>query len=236
MKLTSFRVERFRNVLDSGVIDAAGAVTCLVGKNESGKTNILHALHTLKPASTDRSFDEQQYPRWLQKEHQRSGKFASAKPISATFELTEAEVAAVNEEFGEGVLISNFWSISVKYDGSTIFTVKVDEKAACNAIEERLGTDTGAVKLAALRTELDSCAAETSPDSNGAQVATVEAQKAQQARAEVDRLYPESIDVDLAVYHELDALLPQFFYFDEYSQLRGRTNIEPLIEAPGLLT
>lgn len=44
MYLVSFRVERFRNILDSGEIQVDPAVTCLVGKNESGKTNLLHAL------------------------------------------------------------------------------------------------------------------------------------------------------------------------------------------------
>lgn len=128
------------------------------------------------------------------------------------------------DEFGEGVLSSNSWSVSVRYDGSRVFTVEVDEEAACKAIEERLGTDTGAVKLAALRTELESRAAETSPDAEGAQVATAEAQNAQRARAEIDRLYPESIDVDLAVYRKLATMLPRFFYFDEYAANSASVN------------
>jgi len=58
MRLKSFRVERFRNVLDSGDIPVDDAITCLVGKNESGKTNLLHALHLLNPALGDRSLDD----------------------------------------------------------------------------------------------------------------------------------------------------------------------------------
>jgi energy-coupling factor transporter ATP-binding protein EcfA2 len=208
-----------------------GVVTCLVGKNESGKTNILHALHTLNPAHNDRDFDEQQYPRWLQKEHQRSGEFASAEPIRVDFELDDTEVAAIEEHFGEEVLRSKSWSVGVRYDGEKFFSVEVDEEAACKAIELRMGTDTGAVKLAALRTELDDRAAETEPDASGAQVATETAQLAQEARAEVDRLFPESKDLDEAICYLLVSWMPRFFYFDEYSQLRGRTRIEPLIEA-----
>ena len=93
-------------------------VTCLVGKNESGKTNILHALHALNPALNDRLFDEQQYPRWLQKEHQRSGEFESALPISATFELTDQETQDISARFGEGVLLAKQWTLSVRYDNS----------------------------------------------------------------------------------------------------------------------
>lgn len=204
---------------------------CLVGKNESGKTNMLHALHTLNPAYSDRTFTEQQYPRWLQKEHQRTGQFAAARPISAAFELSRAEVEEVSKQFGVGVLKSNCWSVSVAYDGRRDFTIEIDEEAACKAIEERVGTDTGAARLVTLRAQLDRCADETAPDAGGVLVPTTNAQRAQQARAEIERLFPAPIGVGEAIFCLLAARMPRFFYFDQYSQLCGRTSLEPLIEA-----
>lgn len=50
MRLISFHVKTFRNVLDSTEVDV-GDVTCLVGKNEAGKSAVLQALHTLNPAN-----------------------------------------------------------------------------------------------------------------------------------------------------------------------------------------
>ena len=38
MKLKEFRVREFRSVWDSGPVKVDGQVTCLVGKNEAGKT------------------------------------------------------------------------------------------------------------------------------------------------------------------------------------------------------
>ena len=55
---------RFRNVLDSGAIPVEEDVTCLVGKNESGKTALLQALERLNPARTATFELESQYPRW----------------------------------------------------------------------------------------------------------------------------------------------------------------------------
>ena len=44
MKLTSVRITNFRSIQDSTEFQI-GDVTCLVGKNESGKTAFLRALH-----------------------------------------------------------------------------------------------------------------------------------------------------------------------------------------------
>ena len=58
MKLEAVTVQRYRNFVDPQRIEIEPDVTCLVGKNESGKTTILKALHRLKPANgSDVTFD-----------------------------------------------------------------------------------------------------------------------------------------------------------------------------------
>ena len=49
MELKSFRVRNFRSINDSGEIDVS-RITALLGRNESGKSNVLRALHSLNPA------------------------------------------------------------------------------------------------------------------------------------------------------------------------------------------
>jgi energy-coupling factor transporter ATP-binding protein EcfA2 len=49
VQLTEFRVRNYRSINDSGPIKVA-KLTTLVGRNESGKTNLLLALHSLNPA------------------------------------------------------------------------------------------------------------------------------------------------------------------------------------------
>lgn len=48
MKLLSFRIQNYRSISDSGEI-AASRITALLGRNESGKTNLLRALASLNP-------------------------------------------------------------------------------------------------------------------------------------------------------------------------------------------
>ena len=58
MKLVSAHVTNYRSVLDSGEF-SLGGTTCLVGKNESGKTTILQALERLNPNdTTKKKFDK----------------------------------------------------------------------------------------------------------------------------------------------------------------------------------
>lgn len=49
MKLVLFQIKNYRSVTDSGPVHIA-QFTALVGRNESGKTNILRALNSLNPA------------------------------------------------------------------------------------------------------------------------------------------------------------------------------------------
>lgn len=231
MNLMSFSVQRFRNILESGTITVDPAVTCLVGKNESGKTNLLHALHAVHPAPTDRKFDEQQYPRWLQKADQRSGAYASAVPISVDFELSDADMEAVEQRFGTGTLKSTMMGWSLRYSDGGTFSLDIDEEAVCEACESQYGTSTGATKVAALKSELMEAAAETVADEAGSQIPAVRAQQARTAGDALEQLVPEGLTLDQAVRRFLKPRVPQFFYFDDYSQLRGRTDIGPLIEA-----
>ncbi|HSY99634.1 MAG TPA: AAA family ATPase [Terriglobales bacterium] len=48
MKLKSVHVREYKSILDSTKFET-GDVTCLVGKNESGKTAVLEALSHLNP-------------------------------------------------------------------------------------------------------------------------------------------------------------------------------------------
>ena len=62
MRALRFRVQNYRNVDDSGWITLE-RVTAFVGRNESGKTSILKALHKFNPA-TEEGFDPQrEFPR-----------------------------------------------------------------------------------------------------------------------------------------------------------------------------
>lgn len=97
MKLVQVQIRHFRNIIDSGEVDIDDQVTCLVGKNESGKTSFLHALYRLLPARPNVSYDApKQYPAWLEKRHRQSGVDIDAEiPASAIFKVESSDSAVL---------------------------------------------------------------------------------------------------------------------------------------------
>lgn len=59
---SKFRVRNFRNIDDSGWIPVE-SVTALVGRNESGKTALLKALHKFNPATEEPYNPQREFPR-----------------------------------------------------------------------------------------------------------------------------------------------------------------------------
>ena len=62
MKLTEFRISMYKGIIDTGWVDV-NRLTVLVGKNESGKTSLLEALHKLHPVSEERYEIKKEWPR-----------------------------------------------------------------------------------------------------------------------------------------------------------------------------
>ncbi|MEV7994869.1 hypothetical protein AB0O67_24045 [Streptomyces sp. NPDC086077] len=68
-------------------------VTSLIGKNESGKTTILKALHRLNPANNADDFDvTTDYPRRRPSRDRRSKNLDKVAPVTATFALEDADI------------------------------------------------------------------------------------------------------------------------------------------------
>ena len=107
MRLTKVQITNFRSVQDSLEFDIDD-VTCLVGKNESGKTALLRALHKLNPVEElngNREFNvDDEFPRsnLIQyKRKVRQGITPHANVVKATFLLDQPEISAIQKAFGE---------------------------------------------------------------------------------------------------------------------------------------
>ncbi len=231
MKLSSFQVGPYRNVLDSGSISVHPSVTVLVGKNESGKTNLLHALHALNPANGDRDFPRLDYPRWLQKSHERSGRFSQAKPIQVVFDLTDDDVQEAAGLFGENVLTAEKLSAYRTYrsESFVLCPPACDVSTALNHLFRDLpvAVSEGSSDIGALREQLQRDA--QARDETGNQ--TEQAVAAGQALKRLQTAYGKFDSVSEAITDFVSKRVPRFFYFDEYAELSGTTDTGPLVQS-----
>lgn len=138
MKLRQVRIREFKSVWDTGTFHV-GQVTCLVGKNEAGKTTILDALHRLNPIEGTSRFDvTHDYPRTEVEDYRHdveSGRRRPAEVVEATFELEQEELTQVAAVYGRNalqrpeVVLSKYYPKEKGGDCRLWYHLPVDERA-----------------------------------------------------------------------------------------------------------
>lgn len=91
MKPIAFRVQMYRSFIDSGWIEI-NPMTVLVGKNESGKTTLLKALHKFNPFSPEPYTMDSEWPRG-----HRKGRNPEQAICTVRFRLTDDELENLAE-------------------------------------------------------------------------------------------------------------------------------------------
>ena len=89
MKAIRFRVQNFRNIDDSGWIEL-DIVTAFVGRNESGKTALLKALHKFNSATQDPYDAQREFPRDRYTRDYDESRAGELPVCSIEFEIPEA--------------------------------------------------------------------------------------------------------------------------------------------------
>lgn len=225
MRLESFRVKENRSVWDSGEI-GTGDVTCLVGKNEAGKTALLYALYKINPIIENHAiFDvTDDYPRKEIGDYQHAveaGTREHAVVIEATFALEKADVEAVEAVFGKKALCSKTLKLFKGYENKREFALDFDEKAA------RAHLSQASCAPDALRKELR--AAEGWEDFARI-LAAAEATEEVTQLIELVAAFKGNCAAWYAYNLVLCSRIPKFLYFDEYYQMVGHENVNALIQ------
>ena len=107
MKLERVQIKNFRSIEDSTEFKISD-VTCLVGKNEIGKTNVLQAVEKLNAYEKGRSqFDEvRDYPRKYLPDFKDRHPDGKAIVVETVWRLSDLEARDFEETFGAKFLKS----------------------------------------------------------------------------------------------------------------------------------
>lgn len=216
MKLETVHVTNFRSAEDSEEF-AVGPVTCLVGKNEAGKSAILLALAALNPHHTTPAvFDkERDYPRRSLTQYARKHPDKDAVAIETTWRLDTAEMARMATAVGAKVITSDIVKVLRRYGQE----IEVDV-----GINFKIATEFLYTKFALNKAERSVLApAKTTPELLAAlsKIASPTA-KHQQLQAYVT----ENGDVTARVQALIVSMLPKFMYFSSYDRMEGAIQLE----------
>ena len=226
MKLTKVRITEFQSIRDSTEFEI-GDITCLVGKNEAGKTALLKALYRLNPIiETEGSFNAtDDYPRRSLNDYEDSlaaGQGEPATVVTAQYALDASDVSAIREFLGPDAL----------EDDSPTMTL-------CKGYSNRIECDIPGIDVdAALRHFVDVRGLTGLLVEEGETKLTAEDVAERLAYAEQTEIVQGYTGFFQAVSKRgisqitfvaiLEERVPKFLYFDEYYQMRGQDNVEAL--------
>lgn len=233
MRLVEVQIERFRNFTDAQTVKIESDVTGLVGKNESGKTTVLKALHRLKPANgADRKFNLTiEYPRWRLARDRRDDAELEGKtrPIRATFAVEESDLPKLREifdiDFPLETRVRAWRSYSNSFGLHLSCPLQAVLKAAGASVElsdEDIDTLAGADSYEEARA-LAKSEGKRLKESHQALRS-----KAMTAAEKAITKYETAFEWDQESANKLWDLLPSFFYFSAYNILPGETDLTEL--------
>lgn len=221
MKLIEAHATNYRNIIDADPVPI-GQTTCLVGKNEAGKSAFLRALEGLR--STDPSFSEYgkitNYPRRNLAEYDQTHKGSKARVMRTVWKLEPADINVVTNEFGADSVTGDTVVVTKTYDQtSTSWTLPFAEAKALEYLigKHELTAEDRAVLGTATTTEKAAEALTSLATKTAAQEALL---------AEIEE-YRDN-DADLRVIDLLSPRMPKFMYFSHYDRMSGELSINKL--------
>jgi ABC-type branched-subunit amino acid transport system ATPase component len=220
MILKTAHVTKYKCVKDSTEFSIDTNVTCLVGKNEAGKTTILEALSKLKPVrEEDGKFDvTRDYPRHELTDYQAVHEKRPARAVTSKWQLEEDDYKAIEALVGpEGRKIGEV-TITKSYANGVTMDFAFDEAAVIQHLlktAEMNAQERTKLKGAATLQELTKQLATPAED---AQSRTTLAQALKQKFGDSS--------AKQAVINLIWQRTPRFAYFSQYLRMPGQLAVD----------
>lgn len=249
MQLKSFRVSNFRSIKDSGHIEVS-RITALLGRNESGKSNLLRGLHSLNPLDGFKALDPiKNFPRDRRLEECTD----LTDVVHSTWELDDDDKAELLEVLPRATEVTKV-EIGRKYNGDhryivfpELTAIAFDEAEIKSKIKKvAAGMRAKASDENALEAAADAFEAKASVTKVRETWATDFAAAAKAARTALATADAELTDTQEGILDGLEELgasiagdeeaqknarnwavgaMPKFFYLDDYPELDGHQDV-----------
>lgn len=221
MILKRVRLQNFRCVKDSGTFKIDENVTCLVGKNESGKTALLQALNKLNPViAEEKDFQDLDYPAMEWTEY-KTRKDTDPAPALTTFWLLEtADVELLSPVFGDSIDYASEICVAKGFSNVRTSLLEVDEEKLVQHLITRHG----------LLEDEKECLKSTSRLADLLAVLTGVKDPSSRQKELLEYLKTEFATANASekARSVLTPRLPHFVYFSDFLRLPGRVSITDL--------
>lgn len=215
MLLIDVRIKNYKCILDSETF-SIDQLTCLVGKNESGKSAILQALYKLNPVDKEDTYDAlYEYPKMYQTDFEAGLIEDGDTVVISHWKFTAEEIEALEKQFGTDFI-----------GDSTVVTIS-------NGYKNKRTWDFDANFHSLFEKKMEEFGFETSDQAQIPSYDSIGEVRAQlksistlsEAEQEFKKWFEVSFPNDrLDAFAEKNLLqyLPKFSYFSEYQKLPGR--------------
>jgi len=222
LQLKSVQIKNFRSIEDSTEF-SVDHQTCLVGKNESGKTAILQALAGVNPhPATPFSYEvERDYPKRYLARYKERHQDEEAVVAITEWQIPDVALRQIKEEFGEGSITSDRVTITRAYNSERQWTVPIScEKAISHLISKAnfSGPEKSQVGHPTTTQELIEKLRDLS--SNPKHKALLDKVSA----------FP-NVSISNRVQQVCEPYLPQFMYFSNYDRMSPQVHLPSLKKA-----
>ena len=219
MKLIKAHITNFRSVEDSNEFEI-GELTCLVGKNEAGKTAILQALHGLNPMGSFAYDKIRDYPRRHLNRFDDRHSTGKSKVIETSWLLSEEDKALITERYGIDSLENDEITVS-KYIGnnSQYLAIPCNSQACLKHLIDKY--------------ELTNLEQEPIKNAENAKGAVTALTALPQRSENLEGLLTElnglrNTDFHAAMIDILSSFMPKFFYTSHFDRMPGEISINKI--------
>ena len=218
------RARNYKCIDDTGWVEIDD-LTCLIGKNEAGKTVLMEALERLNPAYGDGEFTPyEDYPRRRWPEYKQRHEDDPDPVVSVRFALADEELTRLRDRGGSApdgeVVVTKDYANELHWEFDLDEAAYVDRLVAAHEIDRDDGAGeavANAGSIAELQTALDDHEAEVSDDDALAALAE-------------DAPASASAAVNAVGNDVLKPALPSFHYVGEYTTLDAEINLDEFAE------
>lgn len=219
MKLIKAQVTNFRSIEDSNEFET-GQLTCLVGKNEAGKTGLLRAMEALGSIGGFKYDKIQDYPRRFLTKFDERHPDGRARVIVTWWQLEKSDKEVLANEFGPDALVGDTFTIEygIGYSNHP-WGLDVNDQACLNHYIQKHQLDSGESSI-------------LQPAKSAAEaVKLLEAQAQRSPRLEAIlkalKALPDT-RFTLGVIDFLDKRRPKFFYTSHFDRMSGEISLNQL--------